>query len=129
MSAAAMVARVLRRSGHKGVFEQPPTALMCSEPVVVSDAGWRACSKGAAGDVRGVAVVNVLVCRDRASEARIRCEAVEQAIRRARWGAYAFAGEWEVTACSTAPPEPKGRDGSGRWLWGFEVELTMRRGA
>lgn len=129
MSAAAMVAQALRRTGLRGVFERPPAALTCSEPVVVADAGWRSCTTGADGGMRGVAVVAVLTCRDRASEARVRCEAAEHALRRARWGACAFSGEWEVTACTTSPPEPKGRDGSGRWLWGFEVELTMRRGA
>ena len=128
MSAAAMVAEALRRSGQNGVFEDPPSALACSEPIVVADAGWRSCTTGVGDGMRGTALASVLVCRDRARDARIRCEAAESAIRQTRWGSYAFAGDWSAAACATTPPEPKGRDGSGRWLWGFDVELTMKRG-
>ena len=30
-------------------------------------------------------------------------------------------------SADTTAPAPRGRDGSGRWLWGFSVELTIVR--
>ena len=126
MSAAAMAAEVLAGLGYTNVFTTPPSALVCCEPIVLAPAGWERDSRQADGCERGREVVRVLVCCDYARDAEATCRAVERDLRGAAWPVGAADGE-RVVAVDTDMPRGLGRDGSGRWLWGFDLTCVVVR--
>lgn len=126
MSAAAMAAEVLADLGYTNVFTTPPSALVCCEPIVLGSAGWERESRQSDGSERGREAVRVLVCCDCAHDAEATCRAVERDLRGAAWPAGAVGGE-RVVAVDPDLPRSLGRDGSGRWLWGFDLECVVVR--
>ncbi|MBR3312501.1 MAG: hypothetical protein IKG18_00025 [Atopobiaceae bacterium] len=76
---------------------------------------------------RGTVVVTVLVVREVAAEAEGVAVAAERAVRRASWEPYADAGAFRIVGIDTAAPAFRERDGSGRFVWSFEVSCTVVR--
>lgn len=125
--AADVVAALLRALGCGDVFACPPSARLCAEPVVVACGGWERESRQVDGGERGIREVEVLACREdpRAAEA-VAC-ALECGVRTAGWDGLGAGWHMRVVAADTEAPTPRGRDGSGRWVWGFTVRLTIAR--
>ena len=125
--AADVVAALLRALGCGDVFVCPPSAHLCAEPIVVACGAWARDSRQADGSERGVRHVEVLACREdpRAAEA-VAC-ALERSVRTASWAGLGTGWHMRVVAADTEAPTPRGRDGSGRWVWGFTVRLTIAR--
>ena len=126
MSAAETAAEALAGLGYTNVFTTPPSALVCCEPIVLSSVGWERESRQADGTERGRERGRVLVCCDGATDAEATCRAVERDLRLAAWPAGCAGGE-RVVAVDTGMPLAAGRDGSGRWLWGFDATFTVVR--
>jgi hypothetical protein len=126
--AVAAVARVLRSSEVAGVFEFAPSALACAEPVAVRWAGF-ARELRAEDEERGVAVVEVVVCRRVAEEACAEAAYCEHAVRGASAALLGATGsDLRVIDVDTTAPVDRGVDGSGRAVWSFEVRMTVSRG-
>lgn len=122
-----VVATVLRALGYANVFTAPPSSRLCCEPVVVTAGAWERESRQADGEERGTQAVNVLVCCEDPSDAEATCRAVERDLRRDGWTGSGDGWHCRVAAVDSGAPEYKGRDSSGRWLWGLELRLTVVR--
>lgn len=125
--AVAAVAGMLRAADFTDVFTQPPSALACAEPTVVRFAGFARASRQD-GEERGVATVEVIVCREAAEGARDAAFAMERAVRasgRAEWNEEGASAR--VLGVDTDAPADEGRDASGRAVWRLTVRLTMAR--
>ena len=122
---AGVVATLLRALGYGNAFCSPPPARLCCEPIVLTQGAWQREARLADGTERGRVPVDVLVCCEAARDAEATCRAVERDLR---WGSWTGAGEgWRcrVAAVDSGGSAPRGRDGSGRWLWGFTLILTV----
>jgi hypothetical protein len=67
----------------------------------------------------------VLVCCEAARDAEATCRAVERDLRRDSWTGSGEGWRCRVAAADSGGSAPRGRDGSGRWLWGFTLILTV----
>ena len=76
---------------------------------------------------RGAVTVAVRVVRNVEADARSVAEACERALRRAMWESGADPGQYRVCGLDTAAPEFEMRDSSGRFVWKFDVILTVSR--
>lgn len=126
MSAAATVAGKLAELGYTNVFTTPPSALVCCEPIVVSPGGWEREARLPDGSERGREDVGVLVCCDDPRDAENTCRACERELRGADWGA-AGADGIRLVSVDSGGAQARGRDASGRWLWGFSLECVVVR--
>lgn len=124
---ADCVAAVLVSVGWAGVFTRPPAASLCAEPVVVTCGPWGREARGADGEERGLRSVDVLVVREGAREAEAACHAVERDLRAHPWQGLGYGWRCRVAAVDSDAPAPRGRDASGRWLWGFTLLLKVVR--
>ena len=77
------------------------------------------------GTERGRVPVDVLVCCEAARDAEATCRAVERDLRRGSWTGAGEGWRCRVAAADSGGSAPRGRDGSGRWLWGFTLILTV----
>ncbi|WP_346697401.1 phage tail terminator protein [Thermophilibacter mediterraneus] len=125
--AADVVAALLRALGYGNVFTAPPAARLCCEPIVVAAGEFARDARLADGTERGALPVGVTVCCDDPRDAEATARAVERDLRRADWTGRDAGWHLRVVAADTAAPRPLGRDGSGRWLWGFSLSLTIER--
>ena len=123
----AAVAAALGACGFADVLTSPPSAMLCAEPIVLSCGAWERLARLDDARERGVQTVGVLVCRDTPTEAESVCRAVEAALRGCAWEARLEGWRVRVAACDSDAPGPRGRDGSGRWLWGFDLLCTVVR--
>ena len=94
---AGAVASMLCALGFAGVFCAPPSAGFCAEPIVVTQGAF-------------------------AREARL---AAERALRGAAWPIDVDGAR--IASADSGGSGPRGRDGSGRWLWGFTLICTVVR--
>ena len=124
---ADAVAGLLRALGFSNVFTAPPSPRLCADPIVVTCGAWERVARLADDGERGLRTVDVLVCCEDPRDAEATACAVERGLRRADWTGVGGAWHVRVAACDTAAPEPRGRDGSGRWLWGLAATLTIAR--
>lgn len=123
----AAVATVLRSLGYENVYMAPPSARLCCEPIMVACGTWERESRQADGAERGLRTVDVLVCCEDPSDAEATCRAVERDLRRDGWTGSGDGWHCRVAAIDSGAPEYRGRDSSGRWLWGFALALTVVR--
>lgn len=126
MGAASLCRAALRRMGYGNAYTCAPSARVCAEPIVLSGRGWKRSARLADGGERGVERVCVVVCCDGAADADATCRAVARDLARASWDGDG-AGWCRMVAVSCGAPEYQGRDGSGRWLWGFSMDCTVVR--
>lgn len=77
------------------------------------------------GAERGRVPVGVLVCCEDPRDSEATCRAVERDLRRESWTGAGDGWHCRVCAADSGGSAPRGRDGSGRWLWGFDLILTL----
>ena len=119
------VATLLRALGYESVFCSPPPARVCCEPIVLTQGAWEREARLADGAERGRVPVDVLVCCEDPRDAEATCRAVERDLRRGSWTGFGEGWRCRVAAADSGGSAPRGRDGSGRWLWGFTLILTV----
>lgn len=124
---ADAVAAFLRSLGFANVFATPPSARLCADPIVVACGAWECGARFSDGGERGVRTVDVLVCCEDPRDAEATACAVERDLRGGDWTDEGEGWHVRVTAVDTTAPTPRGRDGSGRWLWGLEAKLAVVR--
>ena len=122
-----LAAAVLVEAGWAGVFVRPPAAWLCAEPVVLTCGAWERDARTPGGEERGLRSVDVLVCREGAAEAEATCRGVERDLRCRDWEGAGDGWRCRVAAVDSDAPAPRGRDSSGRWLWGFTLLLKVVR--
>ena len=120
------VALAMRALGYENVYLLPPSPRLCCEPIVLTAGAWERESRQADGCERGAREVDVLVCCDDPADAEATCRAVERDLRSVAWQRSGVAVR--VAALDTEAPASRGRDSSGRWLWGLKLRLTVVRG-
>ena len=76
---------------------------------------------------RGHVAVRVLVVREVEADAEADAQDCERWIRRYGWELVAENGTWRIVGLDTTAPEFIERDRSGRFVWGFDVNLTVMR--
>lgn len=122
---ADAVATLLRALGYGNVFCSPPPARVCCEPIVLAQGAWEREARLADGTERGRVPVDVLVCCEDPRDAEATCRAVERNLRRDSWTGVGEGWRCRVGSVDSGGAAPRGRDGSGRWLWGFALILTV----
>ena len=115
---AGAAAALLRALGYGNAFCSPPPARLCCEPIVLTQGALEREARLAAGAERGRVPVDVLVCCEAARD-------VERDLRRDSWEGSGEGWRCRVAAVDSGGSAPRGRDGSGRWLWGFTLILTV----
>ena len=85
------------------------------------------CEERFADEERGHIAVTVLVVRELAAEAERVAEECERCVRRTSWEPYADADRYRICGLDTCAPVFKERDSSGRYVWGFDVDVTVVR--
>lgn len=123
---ANLVASLLVRAKFTNVFTFSCSALECACPVVV-EAGGFVRDVRLAEEERGAVTVAVRVVRDLEVDARSVAEACERALRRASWEDGAESGQYRVVSLDTTAPALELRDSSGRFVYLFDVLLTVVR--
>ncbi|MDB1739899.1 MULTISPECIES: hypothetical protein [Eggerthella] len=111
--------------GFTGVFCAPPSAGFCAEPIVVTQGHFAREARLTDGSERGRVDVGVLVCREGAGAAEAVCLAAERSLRGAAWPIDVDGVR--IASADSDGSGPRGRDGSGRWLWGFTLICTVVR--
>ena len=79
------------------------------------------------GEERGVVPIACYVVRDVNAEAEADALECERIVRGFGWEAHREAGPWRIAGIDTTAPSFKERDSSGRYVWGFEIEVTAVR--
>ncbi|WP_417118850.1 hypothetical protein [Olsenella phocaeensis] len=125
-SVCGLVAKMLVEAQFTSVFTQSLSPLVCAEPIVVVPGGYERDSEQV-GAERGERVVEVVVCREVNAVAEAVALACERALRFADWDEHAAGFLNRIVGLDTDAPEYRGRDGSGRYLWGFAVYVTVAR--
>ena len=120
------VASLLVRAKFTNLFTFSCSALECPEPIVVTAGGFVRDVRMTSGE-RGAVTVTVRVVRNVEADARSVAEACERALRRARWEEGDDSGQYRVCGLDTTAPEYELRDSSGRFVYRFEVILTVAR--
>lgn len=123
----AAVAGEVAAAGVEGARVGACSALACAEPVAVLWVGFEREARFD-GEERGVAAVDVLCVREADADAAAAAEASEEAVRSAHWAEWndALPGA-RALGVDTDAPEPRGRDASGRYVWGFRARVTVAR--
>ncbi len=80
-----------------------------------------------AEEERGTIGVTVLVVRETAGTAEEVAAGAELTVLRGDWEPYADAGAGRIVGLDAGPASFKERDGSGRFVWGFDVACTVVR--
>lgn len=110
----------------EGDFASLPSADMEPEPIVVREGRLERVSR-MEHEERGTVTVAVMVVREVAAKAEADAIACERWIRRYGWEPVAENGSWRIAGLDTTAPAFKERDGSGRFVWTFDVVLTVVR--
>ena len=122
---AGAAAALLRALGYGNAFCSPPPARLCCEPIVLTQGAFERDARLADGAERGRVPVGVLVCCEDPRDSEATCRAVERDLRRESWTGAGDGWHCRVCAADSGGSAPRGRDGSGRWLWGFDLILTL----
>lgn len=123
----AAVASEIAEAGVAGARVGACSALSCAEPVAVRWAGFEREARFD-GEERGTALLEVLAVRETEAGAAAAAEAAEAAVRGGRFDQWneALSGV-RALGTDTEPAAPRGRDVSGRWVWGFAARITVAR--
>ena len=123
---ANFVKSLLARAHFSKVFSFSCSALECPEPIVVTAGGYVRDVR-MTGEERGAVTVSVRVVRNVEADARSVAEACERALRGTPWDSGMDSGQYRVCGLDTTAPEFELRDGSGRFVYKFDVVLTVAR--
>lgn len=126
MRLAFLVAKALLDGDFSCDFSWIPSATAEPECIVLREGAFEREAR-MAGEERGHSTVTVLVVREEAPVAMDVAERAERWIRSYGWEPASEDGAWRVCGLDTTAPSLKERDGSGRFVWGFDVTLTVVR--
>jgi len=127
MLVANLVKNMLVSGDFSGYFSTfAPSAAEHPECVVVAEGPFNRESR-IDGEERGTVPASVPVVREDAEEAETLAIALEAFLRGADWEPFSEAGPWRVVGLDTTAPAFKEIDGSGRFVWAFDVILTVVR--
>lgn len=121
-----LIRNTLVRGDFTNCFTKPVSALACSEPIVLRDGGFTR-SVRMDGEERGVSGIAVLVVREDPVAAEADAVACERLLRGCDWERDAELGPYRIVGVDTTAPRFDRRDGSGRYVWKFDVEVTAVR--
>ena len=123
---ANFVASLLVRAKFTNLFTFSCSALECAEPIVVTAGGF-ARDVRMTREERGAVTVSVRVVRNVEADARSVAEACERALRGSPWDPGMDSGQYRVCGLDTTAPELELQDGSGQYVYKFDVVLTVAR--
>lgn len=126
MQLSFLVAKALLEGDFASYFASVPSADSESEPVVVREGRFERTAR-MEDEERGTVAVSVMVVREVEAVAEADAMACERWIRRYGWEPVAENGSWRIVGFDTTAPAFKERDGSGRYVWAFDVLLTVVR--
>ncbi len=126
MQLSFLVAKALLEGDFSSYFSKVPSAAECTEPIVLRQGPFE-CEARMEREERGHVTVEVLVVREVGADAEGDAEACEAWIRSFGWERHAENGPWRIVGLDTTAPTFKERDGSGRFVWAFDVVLTVVR--
>jgi len=122
-----LVAKALLEGDFASYFASLPSADDEPEPIVLREGKFERVSR-MEHEERGTVAVAVLVVREVAATAEADAIACEKWIRAYGWEPVAENGSWRIVGLDTTAPSFKEIDGSGRFVWAFDVLLTVVRG-
>lgn len=126
MQLSFLVAKALLEGDFASYFASLPSADVEPEPIVVREGRFERVSRMEAEE-RGTVAVAVMVVREVAAVAEADAQACERWVRTYGWEPVAENGSWRIAGLDTTAPAFKERDGSGRYVWAFDVVLTVVR--
>ena len=121
-----MVAKALLEGHFASYFAKVPSALDDPEPIVLRQGQFEREARFEDSE-RGTVAVSVLVVREVEAEAETDAQDCERWLRNYGWEASSENGSWRIAGLDTTAPHLIERDGSGRFVWGFDVVLTVVR--
>ena len=127
MRVAEIIASCLIDAEFPNVFpKSSPSALDFPEAIVLCEGAFERASR-IEGEERGTVPVTVLVVREVSADGEAVVIACEQCVRHWQWELAGEAWPWRVVGVDTAAPALRERDSSGRFVWAFEVSVTVAR--
>lgn len=126
MQLAFLVANALLDGDFASYFASVPSTAVEPEPIVLRQGGFERTSR-MEDEERGTVTVTVLVVREVDATAEADANACERWLRSYGWERHAENGSWRICGLDTAAPAFRERDGSGRFVWAFDVVLTVVR--
>lgn len=126
MQLSFLVANALLEGDFASYFAKVPSAAECAEPIVLRQGGFERTSR-TDGEERGAVTVAVMVVREVEVQAEADSQACEAWLRSFGWERHAENGRWRIAGLDTTAPAFKERDGSGRFVWAFDVTCTVVR--
>ncbi len=126
MRLAFLVAKALLEGDFASYFARIPSAAVDPEPIVLREGAFERDVR-MPDEERGTVTVTVLVVREVEAEAERVAEEAERWVRSYGWEPVAENGSWRIRGLDTTAPAFKERDGSGRFVWSFDVVLTVVR--
>lgn len=126
MQLSFLIAKALLEGDFASNFASLPSADVEPEPIVVREGKFERVSR-MEHEERGTVAVAVLVVREVAATAEADAMSCERRIRTYGWEPVAENGSWRIVGLDTTAPAFKERDGSGRFVWAFDVILTVMR--
>lgn len=123
---AYFIASLLVRAHFSEIFSFSCSALECPEPIVVTAGGFVRDVR-MTEEERGAVTVTVRVVRNVEMDAHFIAEACERALRGAPWDPGDDSGQYRVCGLDTTAPALELRDSSGRFVYRFDVVLTVAR--
>lgn len=125
-SAVAAVAKMLVDSGFADVHTVAPSALDCEEPIVVRPGEFNRDATMTDAE-HGTLCVQVLVVRVYMWDGTGDASDCENALRAIDWTPYARISRKRVCGIDTDEPDLLKVDDSYRFVYGFNVYLTVER--
>lgn len=126
MQLSFLVAKALLEGDFANYFASLPSADVEPEPIVLREGKFERTSRMEAEE-RGTVTVAVMVVHEVAATAEADALACERWIRRYGWEPVAENENWRIAGLDTTAPVLKEIDGSGRFVWAFDVVLTVVR--
>lgn len=126
MQLSFLVAKALLEGEFASYFAKAPSALEDGQPIVLREGAFERRVRSEDSE-RGTVTVAVLVVREAPAEAEADADACERLVRACQWERIAENGGWRIVGLDTTAPSFKERDGSGRFVWAFDVVLTVVR--
>lgn len=127
MLVAEMVASCLVAREFPNVFpKSSPSAIDFPECIVLAQGAFERESR-IEGEERGRVAVACYVVRDACGDAEAVANAAEGAVRGCGWERFGERWPWRVVGVDTTAPRMIERDSSGRYVWEFDIDVTVVR--
>lgn len=126
MQLSFLIAKCLMDGDFASYFASVPLAADDPEPIVLRQGKFER-GERMADEERGTCAVEVLVVREVCADAEAVAGACERWVREYGWERHAEAWPWRIAGVDTGAPYLLERDSSGRYVWRFDVEVTVVR--